>query len=138
VSTNALAQIVSLRSTPLFKMTVPSKLFFCFATGSPILAGLEGDAAELADASGGALLFDSENPHSLVGAVECLLAKPVAERSTMRANLRDFYLKRFQRDHLLDAYRAVFSQCLAPADMESVNGVASPSASSKAHIRPHP
>lgn len=103
-SSRALAQIVSLRPSPLFRMTVPSKLAFCLAASAPILYGLEGEAAEIAAASGGGLPFQPGNPSSLAGAIRDLLARPDGERRRMRTALRDYYDRNFDRDLLLRRY----------------------------------
>lgn len=105
----ATAQIVSLRPTPLFRMTVPSKLPFSFAAGSPILYGLEGEAAALAADSGGALGFDPTDPATLVAAVERLLALDPWERRQMRARLRAYFAEHFSPETLLEEYAALLS-----------------------------
>jgi colanic acid biosynthesis glycosyl transferase WcaI len=100
----ALAQLVSLRPSPLFAMTVPSKLPFSFAAGAPILYALQGEAAELAERSGGGVPFDSANPTSLVSAVERLLGLSQEERGEMRLRLRSFFRTHFDPRALLAAY----------------------------------
>jgi colanic acid biosynthesis glycosyl transferase WcaI len=109
VSSGALAQIVTLRSTPLFRMTIPSKLFFCFAAGAPLLYGLEGEAAELAAASGGGLAFRAGDEDSLVDAVHDLVARGAAERQEMRSALRRCYDENFSREKLLARYRELLT-----------------------------
>src|SRR5437764_2326505 len=84
-STSALAQLTCLQPSALFAKTVPSKLFSAFAAGSPILYGLQGEAATLAAESGGAIEFDASDPQSLVVAVKAILAKSASERDAMRA-----------------------------------------------------
>lgn len=107
VSAGAFAQVVSLEPTELFAMTVPSKLAFSFAAGAPVLYGLQGEAARIAAQSGGGILFDPEDPGSLVGAVIELLRRSPEERSDMRAALRRFYAAHFSRSELLGRYRAL-------------------------------
>lgn len=105
LSTGATGQIVSLRSTPFFRMTVPSKLAFCLAAAAPVLYGLEGEAAEIAAGSGGALPFVPGDAASLADAVERLLAMEPAERSRMRRALRATYEREFARSSLVERYR---------------------------------
>ncbi len=107
VSAGAFAQLVSLRPSPLFAMTVPSKLAFCFAAGSPILYGLEGEAAHIAAQSGGGIVFDPEDPMTLVSAVLTLRQRSSEERSAMRAALGRYYSAHFARRKLLDQYRTL-------------------------------
>lgn len=111
----AFAQVVSLRSTPLFRMTIPSKLFFAFAAGAPVLYGLEGEAAALAQASGGGVPFRSDDPRSLVEAVRGLLRVGTEERVEMKGALRRYFDENFERTALLERYEALILGAEAPA-----------------------
>ena len=106
----AFAQIVSLRSDPAFRMTLPSKLSFALAAGSPILAGLEGESARVAQESQGALLYRSDDPHSLAAAVQQLIATPHERRAAMRRNMTQYYAESFARDVLLERYAALLAE----------------------------
>jgi len=107
ISADAFAQVVSLQPSPLFAMTVPSKLAFCFAAGAPVLYGLQGEAARIAAQSGGGILFDPEDPASLVTAVLGLLKRSSEERSAMRTALGRYYSAHFARRKLLEQYRSL-------------------------------
>ena len=109
LSTQAFAQIVSLRRAPLFDMTVPSKLFFCMAAGAPILAGLHGEAAEVAIATGGAIAFDTDSPTSFAAAVQQLASTDLAVRDEMRQCLRSMFARNFSRSALLREYANLFA-----------------------------
>jgi colanic acid biosynthesis glycosyl transferase WcaI len=108
-SRRALAQIVSLRASPLFRMTVPSKLAFCFAASAPVLYGLEGEAAEITADSGGGVPFNPGCPESLAAAIRDLLAKSPEERRRMRAALRAYFEQRFSRETLLARYEEILT-----------------------------
>ncbi len=108
-SARATAQVVFLRPSPLFRMSVPSKLSFCFGAGTPLLYGLEGESARIAAESGGALPFVAEDPASLAAAIRKLLATPPAERAAMRRRLRSYYENNFAREALLDRYVSLVS-----------------------------
>ena len=107
VSHRALAQVVSLQKTQLFAMTVPSKLAFCFAAGAPVLAGLTGEAAVVAEESGGALFFDPDDPASLASAIRRAAALAPAERTAMRARMHAYFTAHFARETLLARYRSI-------------------------------
>jgi colanic acid biosynthesis glycosyl transferase WcaI len=113
-SAGALGQIVALRPAPLFRMTVPSKLAFCFAAAAPVIYGLEGEPAELAAASGGALAFTAGHPEALASAVRELVGKTVEERETMRVSLRQYYEEHFAREKLLGVYEEVLTRAADP------------------------
>ena len=106
-SKRAFGQIVCLRRTRLFEMTIPSKLLAAFAAGAPILYGLVGEAGDLTQQSGGGISFDSDDPESFADAVEALLNKSPAERAEMQCRLRRFYEENFKRETLLRRYRAI-------------------------------
>lgn len=103
----ATAQVVALRRSPFFRMTVPSKLFGAFAAGTPILCGLEGEAAEMAEASGGAFRYDAEDAASLARAVREVIALPPGRQVAIRRDMRTHYASEFRRDLLLERYRAL-------------------------------
>jgi len=130
VSRDAFAQIVCLRRNDLFRMTIPSKLMFCFAAGAPILYGLEGEAAEIASRSGGAIRFQVDDPATLAAAVRQLIAIPVTERNGMRSRLWHYYRSRFDRKALLDQYRCLF------ADLDTAWSVPIPTLRSGDHGQP--
>ncbi|HET7188798.1 MAG TPA: glycosyltransferase family 4 protein, partial [Gemmatimonadaceae bacterium] len=75
----AAVQVVSLRRSPAFRATVPSKLSQCFAAATPFVYGLEGEAAEVARKSGGGVPFDPDDPRSLAEAIRSILRLPHAE-----------------------------------------------------------
>jgi colanic acid biosynthesis glycosyl transferase WcaI len=108
-SSQALAQYVALQTSPLFRMTIPSKLAFSFAAGSPILVGLEGEAGLLARESGGSFAFDPESHESLVSAIRKLLDLSAAERAHMSGKLHSFYQQHFARPVLLQDYVALLA-----------------------------
>ena len=113
VSTRALAQVVSLRHGSGFESTVPSKLYFAFAASSPLLHALQGNAAELAEESGGGIAFRSDRPESFAAAVQALLRLEVEERDRMRRSLRASFEQGFTRAKLIDRYRQIFRAQLA-------------------------
>jgi len=101
----ALAQIVCLRRSPEFRRTVPSKLFAAFAASTPVLYGLEGEAAAIAAESGGGIAFDSDDPDSFVRAVKTLLASSPNEIMSMRLSVNRFFAENFDPKLLLEKYR---------------------------------
>jgi glycosyltransferase involved in cell wall biosynthesis len=91
----AKAQIVILEKSDLFNFTVPSKLFMSLAVGTPILAGLQGEALRLATNTGAAIPFDSDSPSSFADAVKILYDKTPAEREKMANLARISYQNNF-------------------------------------------
>ncbi len=55
------ALFLSLKPDPALRMTIPSKLFECLAANIPIVAGLVGEGAEIAQRSGGCIVYEPED-----------------------------------------------------------------------------
>lgn len=106
-SARATGQVVLLASSPMFRMSVPSKLAFCFAASSPLLFGLEGESVRIAEEAGGGIAFSAEDPQSLVLAIRNLIALTSSERDAMRVRLRDYYERGFARGTLIERYVAL-------------------------------
>jgi glycosyltransferase involved in cell wall biosynthesis len=118
-SSTSLAQIICLKPSALFRMTVPSKLYSAFAAGSPLLYGLEGEAAAIAEQSAGGIMFDPRDPKTLVNAIHRLLNMPPEQRVLMRQNLTSFYWNNFDPSRLLSRYRTLLGEKGIPANRGS-------------------
>jgi len=118
-SSTALAQLVTLKADPMFAMTIPSKLPFCFAAGAPVLYALQGEPARVAHESGAGFRFDGNDPSTLVARIEEILALTQDERLALRQRLRRYYRTEFSRHMLMQRYGAIV---LGP-EATSVDGV---------------
>lgn len=85
------ALLVHLKKDPLFAVTIPSKTQAYMAVGKPLLMAVDGDAADLVRESRCGYVAESENPSSLVAAVEALMESPPNVLSMMSSNAREFY-----------------------------------------------
>lgn len=110
VSAEATSQVISLEPSPLFAMTVPSKIASCLAAGTPILFGLLGEAAEIVRQSGAGIPFDPADPATCATAIRRLLALSTAERAQMGRAARATYEESFERDGLIARYRDIFME----------------------------
>lgn len=106
-SAAAAVQVVSLRRSPEFRATVPSKLSLSFAAAAPLVFGLEGDAAAIAMDSGGGTPFDPSDPASLAGAIRSIIRLPQPDRDALRARLRAYYEANFSPEVLVERYAQV-------------------------------
>jgi colanic acid biosynthesis glycosyl transferase WcaI len=109
VSAEAFAQVVSLEPSPLFAMTVPSKLAFAFAAGAPVLYGLTGEADALAAESGGGIAYGANDAETFAAAVRTLLAAGFETRQEMSRRLRLYYEQHFERSKLLEQYVSIMN-----------------------------
>ena len=63
------ALFVSLKPDKVLAMTIPSKLFDCLIAGKPIIAGVEGEGAEIASRSGGNIVYKPDSYEGLMNAL---------------------------------------------------------------------
>ena len=91
--------LVPLRAVPLFRAFIPSKMFEILACGRPILASLEGEAAEILRESGAAVVVPPEDVAALSYAVRRLAADP-DECADRAAAGRPYVAAHFDRDAL--------------------------------------
>lgn len=87
---NALADILflPLRDEPLFRITIPHKLFTYLASGKALLGAISGDAAAVILNSKAGLVCPPSDPIALANAVRKLYHLTPAERQTMGENGR--------------------------------------------------
>jgi glycosyltransferase involved in cell wall biosynthesis len=93
--------LVHLCRDPLFSVTIPSKIPAYLAAGRPILAAVEGDAADVVVGGGAGLACIPQNPSALAQAVYTLHAVPAGVRERLGANARRLFLAEFTKDVLV-------------------------------------
>ena len=104
--------LVHLKSDPLFAITIPSKTTAYMACGRPILAAVNGDAAELVQSAGAGLACQPEDPHALAAAIRELYAMSCDQREAMGNAGRQTFLCRYTRAVLVERYEALFAQVI--------------------------
>ncbi|MGZ0718266.1 glycosyltransferase family 4 protein [Pseudomonas palleroniana] len=104
------ALLVHLKKDPLFTITIPSKTQAYMAVGKPLLMGVDGDAADLVTQSGCGYIAQSQDPDSLVGAVEKLMAATPDERTTMSDKGRDFYRAHLSLRKGVESFAVIFKR----------------------------
>jgi glycosyltransferase involved in cell wall biosynthesis len=106
--------LVPLRAVPLFRSFIPSKMFEILACGRPILASLEGEAAEILRASGGALVVPPEDVDALAEALVRLAGDP-ALRQELASRGRPYVAAHFDRRFLASRYVEVLEAVVRSA-----------------------
>lgn len=94
--------LVTLRKDPVFALTIPSKIQSYLACGRPIVASLDGEGARVIEAAGCGLTAPAGDAAALAEAVVSMYRMPRAERESMGARARAYYLQHFEREKLLD------------------------------------
>lgn len=90
----AYASFVPLKDIEGFSTFIPSKMFEIWASATPVIGCVRGEAAEIMNASKGAVVVEPENPEQLMKAIESLADNAgMAERlgTAGRQFVRDHY-----------------------------------------------
>lgn len=93
--------LVQLKKDPLFALTVPGKLQAYMACGRPIIAAVEGSAAEVVSESKGGLVCPPDDPEALRDAILKLRGMDKKGRGEIGENARRYYEEHFDRRRLL-------------------------------------
>ena len=97
----ASAMLVSLKSDPIFSMTIPGKVQSYLAVGVPLLGMLDGEGARVIREAGAGLVCDAGDAASLAHHVLTLAGLPAAERAAMGERARDYGRREFDRGVLV-------------------------------------
>jgi glycosyltransferase involved in cell wall biosynthesis len=103
-SSESSVQIIHLVATPLFAMTVPSKLAFCLSAGTPIVSGVMGESADILNDSGGSLVVPPSDPEAMAEAILKIRAMPLADREAMGRKSRLYYDQNLNKKLLVAKY----------------------------------
>jgi glycosyltransferase involved in cell wall biosynthesis len=103
------AALVLLKDLPLFRSTIPSKIFEIMACGTPLILGVKGEAQNIVQQSGAGICIEPENAGSLIEAIEMLSAQPNL-RSQLAANGPKFVRDHFDRSDLASRYSDLLQQ----------------------------
>lgn len=95
------ALLVSLRDEPIYDLTIPGKLQAYLVTGTPILAMLNGEGADVVERGHAGYSCPAGDYKSLAVAVLKLYRMSVEDRDAMGANGIMLSDREFNRDHLI-------------------------------------
>lgn len=100
--------LVPLRDVPLFSTFIPSKMFELLAAGLPVVGSVVGEARQLLEESGGAVVVAPEDATAIAEAVRAL-RDDASRRREMAARGRAWVEARYGRDRLADAYLEILA-----------------------------
>lgn len=105
----ALADIllVHLKDDPLFRITIPHKVFAYMASGKPILAAVAGDCAKIISDAGAGISCAPESPEALAMTVRELYRMPQRDLDRMAQNGLLAVRNEYSREHLVRQIEAV-------------------------------
>jgi colanic acid biosynthesis glycosyl transferase WcaI len=104
--------LVHLRDDPLFRITVPHKIFTYMAVAKPVLAAMEGDAADVVRSAQSGLICPPSNPTALAETVRRFYSMTAEERGAIGANGRRAICDSYNRDFLVGRMIAMFESVL--------------------------
>lgn len=94
--------LVTLKSDPLFALTVPGKIQSYMACGRPIVAALDGEGGRLVIESGAGISVPAENVEALAGAILTMYQMPKEQREEMGRRGQHYCAMNFDRETLMD------------------------------------
>lgn len=107
------ASYVSLRDTPLGRVSTPSKTQAALAAGVPVLAAVRGDVRDIIEGAGVGLGADPSSPESIAGAIRELCGLPATRRAQWASNARRLYEDRFSLSRGADQVEELLHEAAA-------------------------
>ncbi len=105
--------LVHLRDDPLFRITIPHKIFTYLASGKPILAAVEGDSAFMIESVQAGLTCPPSDPKALADAVRRFYEMSPSERNKMGQNGRRAACEIYGRHYLVRQISAMLEVVVA-------------------------
>lgn len=102
------ALLVSLRTNEVFAKTIPGKVQAYLASGKPVIAMIDGEAARVVRESGAGMACGSGDAKGLADIVRIMATMPVSQRQKMGDAGRQYYLENFPKSRLFDRLEALF------------------------------
>ena len=96
------ALLVTLKSDPIFALTIPSKIQSYLACARPVVAALDGEGARIIEESGAGISVPAGSPEALGKTVLKLSRMSKSDRERMGQLGRKYFEKHFERNRLLD------------------------------------
>lgn len=104
--------LVPLKNIPLFRITIPSKMFEFMAMAKPVVLAVDGDAREICEAGGAGLFVSPEDPSSYAAAIRRLSHDSSLRESMGRAG-RTLAVQRYSRNRFADDLESLLTDVIA-------------------------
>lgn len=102
------ALLVSLRTNEVFASTIPGKVQAYLASGKPVIAMIDGEAARVIRESGAGMACNSGDTAGLAEIVRAMVSMTPEQREAMGMAGRQFYAENFAKDGLFDRLESQF------------------------------
>ncbi len=104
--------LVHLKDDPLFRMTIPHKIFAYLASGKPVLAAVTGDAAAVVEDARAGVVCPPDDPVALATTVRELHAMPQVQLDQMGREARVAVCSQYSREVLTSQLEAVLASLI--------------------------
>jgi putative colanic acid biosynthesis glycosyltransferase WcaI len=95
--------LVLLKKTDVFKTVIPTKMLEFMSCSRPVIVGVDGQARQIVEESGGGIVIEPENAAELAQAIHQLAANP-AYGAALGQKGREYVLRHFSRRHTAEKY----------------------------------
>lgn len=102
------ALLVSLKTNEVFEKTIPGKVQAYLASGRPVIAMIDGEAARVVSESGAGMACSSGDSVALADIVRTMAKLDPAQREEMGTAGNAFYTSNFSKDRLFDRLETLF------------------------------
>ena len=104
------ASLLTLKKDPLFEITVPNRLQTYMACGKPVLASIDGEAANFIQEAQCGFASPANDVEAFVSIVDQFLQADNNKHLEWGRNARVYYENNFDRDHLLERLHQKLSE----------------------------
>ena len=118
------ALLVSLKSDPVFSMTIPGKVQTYLMTGIPLLGMLDGEGAAVIHDAHAGLTCAAGDSAALAEKVLELAAMSAEKRQHLGKNGQSYALKEFGRSQLMDRMEALLSEAMGMSQVKAPKALA--------------
>jgi len=101
--------LLHLRDDPLFRITIPHKLFAYMAVGKPVLAAVLGDVADIVQRQRAGLTCLPSDPNGMAAMVRRLYGMTTADRDALGRNGREAAQREYGRETLVGRLEAMLA-----------------------------
>jgi glycosyltransferase involved in cell wall biosynthesis len=101
---------VATRDDPLFRITIPHKIYAYMANGKPILGALAGNPAEVIQTSGAGVICPPGRPQALADAIRSFLTLTPEQRQALGRNGLRTVRKNYNRDLIVRQVEELFEE----------------------------
>ncbi len=104
------ASLLTLKKEPIFAITVPNRLQSYMACGKPIIASIDGEAADIINDSSSGMVAPAGDLQGFAELVKKFMNTSEEQKKQWGMNARSYFLRHFERNQVLDQLNDVLQQ----------------------------